>query len=261
MKKKTTKNKAGNTGVTTNQNTTVETVTPEFVKVSTVASAEDIESVFKVNALGYYDAHASSVVWTGKDIAEYAFAQIEEGQQARNSAMRKAILTISAAIKAAGDDCVKEIKEALAGKWADQTIAGILSVAKMLPSFELAGVDISKVGDINALREVNKTLKDAKDGRTKKAIVSRLNKGMSPRKVKEEFADDSEEGETEGTDDKSAACETRLQELFKMAKAVAKDCGNDHVENMKIVAKLAKVFGVSLTETPNEEQAEEVPEA
>lgn len=260
MKKTTSKNVTSKPRKTRSDKGTKVSETPPVetpaveVKVSTVKSADDIESVFKPNKLGYFDAHASSIVWTGQDIAMYAFETVEEGQGVYASAMRRAILTISAAITC-DDSCAKEIKEALAGKWADQTIAGIMSVAKMLPVFQAAGVDLNNVKDVMGLRDVSKTLKDANgDKRKLNGIVAKLNKGESPRKVKEHYSKsegDEEENHT-GAADSTPAKETRLAELYKMAKAVAKDCEGDAFTCAKIVANVAKSFGVSLTETTNE---------
>lgn len=262
MKKTTSKNVAPeqSTKTTTKAVPPAKVETPAVeVKVSTVKSADDIESVFKPNKLGYFDAHASSVVWTGEDIAQYAFDVVNEGQGVYASAMRRAILTISAAI--ACDESVKDaIKTSLAGKWADQTIAGILSIAKMLPVFQAAGVDLNNVKDVMGLRDVSKTLKDADgDKRKVNAIVAKLNKGESPRKVKEHFTD-KPDGDVEnegGASDPSFAKKTREDALYKLAREVAKDNEGDEFMLRKIVATLAGCLKVNLQDSTIRETTED----
>lgn len=261
MKKTTNKNKVATSKkgskVTTNENPAIVNDTPPAVEVpvivSNVKGPEDIEKVFQLNENGFIDVYANDVQWTTQDVADYAVALVASGQ----SAMRRAILTVSAAIES--DPAIgKDIKPMLEKKWAPQTVAGLLSVAKMLPAFRLAGVNLNNVGDISALREVNKTLKDAGDKEKpnkvtakQKQIVARLNKGTMPRKVKEEFTPKPEPVKSD-----PAVTDTRKQSLISSAKEYAKDIKTDAFACQKIVAEIAAIFGVSLTEP---EATEEIP--
>lgn len=220
----------------------------ESMALSTVKTREDIESIFQPNKLGYYDVHTSPIAWTAEDIAQYAVETMEHGQQAYSGAMRKVILTISAACES-DPSIIATIKPLLTQRWAEQTVHGILSVAKMLPTFKSAGVDLNNVNDVMGLRDVSKTLKDADgDKRKVNAIVAKLNKGESPRKVKEHFSGGDESAPDPGHDG-SFARKTREDELYKLARAVYKDNEGDDFSLKKIVAGVAGCLHINLNES------------
>lgn len=235
--------------------TNIETVTPVIA-----VSREDMDSVFQVNDKGYYDVHAIAHQWDASDVVNYVVSVVEEGQGAYQGAMRRGLLAIAAAIESA-PEMYPDIKEGLAGKWEKQTVAGIMSCAKMLPIFKSAGVDLNKVRDIYALREVSKALKDAGDKDkpekvtpAQKKIVAKLNKGEAPRKVKESLDAAAQSGEPEPetpevSHDGSAAKETRRMALLKMAREVFKaDYSEDAFAARKLVAEIAGCFRVNLSD-------------
>jgi hypothetical protein len=222
-------------------------------KLTVAASREQLDSIFQPGANGYVDVHASKVQWTGQDIADYCVESLAEGAGAYQGAMRRSILVISAAIES--DPGVKEgIKAGLEGRWEKQTIAGMMSVAGMLPRFRSLGVDLTAVGDIQGLRDISKTLKDAGDDKRKTgAIVKRLNKGESPRKIKSDLAPVVEEDEDDKGGSDASICETRKIELLKLAKQVKADCGDDAFALKAFALKVLKALGVSLDEPTQEE--------
>ena len=148
--------------------------------VSIVREAGNIESMFKRNSLGYLTSDKASNDISVEDGIGYIVTKLEAGQ----SANRQAILFAAWVFKTKTAEEGKTFAEKLKDRWAGSTIDNLLSISRALPTFEKSGLNIESVRDIYGLRECSKLLKGED---TSKQAVALLNKGESPRNVKEKL--------------------------------------------------------------------------
>jgi hypothetical protein len=158
--------------------------------VSIVREAGNIESMFKRNSLGYLTSDKASNDISVEDGIGYIVTKLEAGQ----SANRQAILFAAWIFKTKTIEEGKTFAEKLKERWAGSTVDNLLSISRALPTFEKSGLDITQVRDIYGLRECSKLLKGED---TSKQAVALLNKGESPRNVKEKLNPKQEREERE----------------------------------------------------------------
>ena len=162
----------------------MKTKTATAVKSASVAivrEAGNIESMFKRNALGYMESGKNaSIDISLADSVGYVVSKLESGQ----SAIRDAILFSGWVFKNKPEEEGKAFADMLKDRWTGSTVPNLISISKSLSLFESKGLSIANVRDLYGLRECSKLLK-AED--TSKQAVALLNKGESPRNVKEKL--------------------------------------------------------------------------
>jgi hypothetical protein len=150
------------------------------LNVKVVREVGNIESMFQRNTLGYLTSDNSKAEVSIDDACGYIVTKLEAGQ----SANRQAILFAAWIFKNKTAEEGKAFAEKLKDRWSGSTIDNLLSISRALPAFEKGGLDITQVRDIYGLRECSKLLKGED---TSKQAVALLNKGESPRNVKEKL--------------------------------------------------------------------------
>ena len=149
--------------------------------VAIVREVGNIESMFKRNALGYMESGKSaSIDISLADSVGYVVSKLESGQ----SAIRDAILFSGWVFKNKPEEEGKAFADLLKDRWSGSTVPNLISISKSLPLFETKGLSIANVRDLYGLRECSKLLKGDE---TSKQAVALLNKGESPRNVKEKL--------------------------------------------------------------------------
>jgi hypothetical protein len=148
--------------------------------VSIVREAVSIETMFKRNSLGYLTSDKASNDISVEDSVGYVVSKLESGQ----SAVREAILFSGWMFKNKPEAESKAFADKLKERWTGSTIPNLISISRSLETFESKGLSIANVRDLYGLREVSKLLKGEE---TSKQAVALLNKGESPRNVKEKL--------------------------------------------------------------------------
>ena len=149
--------------------------------VSIVREAGHIESMFKRNTLGYMESGKNAAIDISlADSVGYVVSKLESGQ----SAIRDAILFSGWVFKNKPEEEGKAFADMLKDRWSGSTVPNLISISKSLPLFETKGLSIANVRDLYGLRECSKLLKGDE---TSKQAVALLNKGESPRNVKEKL--------------------------------------------------------------------------
>lgn len=178
--------------------------------VSIVREAGNIESMFKRNSLGYMESGKNAAIDISlADSVGYVVSKLESGQ----SAIRDAILFSGWVFKNKPEEEGKAFADMLKDRWSGSTVPNLISISKSLPLFESKGLSIANVRDLYGLRECSKLLKGED---TSKQAVALLNKGESPRNVKEKLnpkqeAEPKQEAvESESLSDKEALLETQI---------------------------------------------------
>ena len=155
-----------------------------------VREAVSIESMFKRNSLGYLESGKASNDISVEDSVGYVVSKLESGQ----SAVREAILFSGWLFKTKPEEDGKAFADKLKERWNGSTIPNLISISKSLGLFESKGLSIANVRDLYGLRECSKLLKSEE---TSKQAVALLNKGESPRNVKEKLNPKAEREERE----------------------------------------------------------------
>jgi len=148
--------------------------------VTIVREAGNIESMFKRNSLGYLESGKASNDISVEDSVGYVVSKLESGQ----SAVREAILFSGWLFKTKPEAESKAFAEKLKERWSGSTVPNLISISRSLETFESKGLSIANVRDLYGLRECSKLLKGED---TSKQAVALLNKGESPRNVKEKL--------------------------------------------------------------------------
>jgi len=167
----------------------MKTKTATAVKLSVVNEPSNIDQIFTRNALGYLASNKAGAL-SVEDSVGYVVSKLESGQ----SAIRDAILLCGYIFKTRTADVSKKFEESLKSRWSGSTLPNMISISKSLPLFESKGLSIANVRDLYGLRECSKLLKG--DESSKQAIAL-LNKGESPRNVKEKLSPKAEREERE----------------------------------------------------------------
>ena len=144
-----------------------------------VREAVSIESMFKRNSLGYLESGKATEI-SVDDSVGYVVSKLESGQ----SAVREAILFSGWMFKNKPEEESKAFADKLKDRWSGSTVPNLISISKSLGLFESKGLSIANVRDLYGLRECSKLLKGDE---TSKQAVALLNKGESPRNVKEKL--------------------------------------------------------------------------
>jgi hypothetical protein len=179
--------------------------------VSIVREAGNIESMFKRNTLGYMESGKNAAIDISlADSVGYVVSKLESGQ----SAIRDAILFSGWVFKNKPEEEGKAFADMLKDRWSGSTVPNLISISKSLPLFETKGLSIANVRDLYGLRECSKLLKGED---TSAKAVALLNKGESPRNVKEKLNPKAEReereespAESESLSDKEALLETQI---------------------------------------------------
>jgi hypothetical protein len=159
----------------------MKTKTAKTASVSIVREAVSIESMFKRNSLGYMESGKNAAIDISlADSVGYVVSKLESGQ----SAIRDAILFSGWVFKNKPEEEGKAFADMLKDRWSGSTVPNLISISKSLPLFETKGLSIANVRDLYGLRECSKLLKGDE---TSKQAVALLNKGESPRNVKEKL--------------------------------------------------------------------------
>lgn len=146
-----------------------------------VREAGNIESMFKRNSLGYMESGKNAAIDISlADSVGYVVSKLESGQ----SAIRDAILFSGWVFKNKPEEEGKAFADMLKDRWSGSTVPNLISISKSLSLFESKGLSIANVRDLYGLRECSKLLKGED---TSKQAVALLNKGESPRNVKEKL--------------------------------------------------------------------------
>jgi hypothetical protein len=154
-----------------------------------VREAGNIESMFKRNALGYMESGKNAAIDISlADSVGYVVSKLESGQ----SAIRDAILFSGWVFKSKPEEEGKAFADMLKDRWSGSTVPNLISISKSLSLFESKGLSIANVRDLYGLRECSKLLKGDE---TSAKAVALLNKGESPRNVKEKLAPKAEREE------------------------------------------------------------------
>ena len=177
------------------------------IKTAVVTESPAIESLFKRNSLGYLEVTRKAVV-SMDDAVGYVVNKLENGQ----SAVRDAILFAGWIFKNQPEAESKAFGESLKERWNGSTIPNLLSIAKALPSFEEKGLSVDKVRDLYGLREVSKLLK----GDESKEAIALLNKGESPRAVKEKLSPKRESVQSDASEEKEEEAVNFKEESDKL---------------------------------------------
>jgi len=179
------------------------------VKLAVVNEVSSIDQMFKRNSLGYLQANPAykGTELAIEDCAGYVISKLEAGQ----SAMREAILFSGWIFKNRPEEESKAFALDLKDKWSGSTVPNLISISKSLSLFESKGLSIANVRDLYGLRECSKLLKGDE---TSKQAVALLNKGESPRNVKEKLNPKAEREEREESPVESESLENKaaLQE-------------------------------------------------
>jgi len=149
--------------------------------VSIVCESVSIDSMFKRNSLGYLESGKASSDISVEDSVGYVVSKLESGQ----SAVREAILFSGWLFKTKPEEDGKAFADKLKERWSGSTVPNLISISKSLSLFETKGLSIANVRDLYGLRECSKLLKGED---TSKQAVALLNKGESPRNVKEKLS-------------------------------------------------------------------------
>lgn len=189
----------------------MKTAKTKTAAVSIVREAGNIESMFKRNTLGYMESGKNAVIDISlADSVGYVVSKLESGQ----SAIRDAILFSGWVFKNKPEEEGKAFADMLKDRWTGSTVPNLISISKSLPLFESKGLSIANVRDLYGLRECSKLLKGDE---TSKQAVALLNKGESPRNVKEKLnpkqeREEREESpmESESLSDKEALLEAQI---------------------------------------------------
>ena len=178
--------------------------------VSIVREAVSIDSMFKRNSLGYLESGKASNDISVEDSVGYVVSKLESGQ----SAVREAILFSGWLFKTKPEAESKAFADKLKERWNGSTVPNLISISRSLETFESKGLSIANVRDLYGLRECSKLLKGEE---TSKQAVALLNKGESPRNVKEKLQPKAEReereespAESESLSDKEALLETQI---------------------------------------------------
>jgi hypothetical protein len=164
--------------------------TTASLNVKVVREAGNIESMFKRNSLGYLTSDKASNDISVEDSVGYVVSKLESGQ----SAVREAILFSGWLFKTKPEAESKAFAEKLKERWSGSTVPNLISISRSLETFESKGLSIANVRDLYGLRECSKLLKGEE---TSKQAVALLNKGESPRNVKEKLQPKAEREERE----------------------------------------------------------------
>jgi hypothetical protein len=171
--------------------------------VSIVREAVSIESMFKRNSLGYMESGKNAVIDISlADSVGYVVSKLESGQ----SAIRDAILFSGWVFKNKPEEEGKAFADMLKDRWSGSTVPNLISISKSLSLFESKGLSIANVRDLYGLRECSKLLKGED---TSKQAVALLNKGESPRNVKEKLSPKAEREEREESPVESESLENK----------------------------------------------------
>jgi len=160
--------------------------------VAIVREAGNIDSMFKRNALGYMESGKASADISVEDSVGYVVSKLESGQ----SAIRDAILFSGWVFKNKPEAESKAFADMLKDRWSGSTVPNLISISKSLETFESKGLSIANVRDLYGLRECSKLLKGEE---TSAKAVALLNKGESPRNVKEKLSPKAEREEKEAS--------------------------------------------------------------
>jgi len=157
------------------------TATTASLNVKVVREVGNIESMFKRNTLGYMESGKNAAIDISlADSVGYVVSKLESGQ----SAIRDAILFSGWVFKNKPEEEGKAFADMLKDRWTGSTVPNLISISKSLPLFESKGLSIANVRDLYGLRECSKLLKGED---TSAKAVALLNKGESPRNVKEKL--------------------------------------------------------------------------
>jgi len=181
------------------------TTTTKVVKSASVAivrEAGSIEAMFKRNALGYMESGKASADISVEDSVGYVVSKLESGQ----SAIRDAILFSGWVFKNKPEEEGKAFADMLKDRWSGSTVPNLISISKSLSLFETKGLSIANVRDLYGLRECSKLLKGED---TSAKAVALLNKGESPRNVKEKLNPKAEREEREESPVESESLENK----------------------------------------------------
>jgi hypothetical protein len=181
----------------------MKTKTAKTASVSIVREAVSIESMFKRNSLGYMESGKNAAIDISlADSVGYVVSKLESGQ----SAIRDAILFSGWVFKNKPEEEGKAFADMLKDRWSGSTVPNLISISKSLPLFETKGLSIANVRDLYGLRECSKLLKGED---TSKQAVALLNKGESPRNVKEKLNPKQEREEREESPVESESLENK----------------------------------------------------
>lgn len=170
--------------------------------VAIVTESPSIDSMFKRNSLGYLTSDKASNDISVEDSVGYVVSKLESGQ----SAVREAILFSGWLFKTKPEAESKAFAEKLKDRWSGSTVPNLISISRSLETFESKGLSIANVRDLYGLREVSKLLKGED---TSKQAVALLNKGESPRNVKEKLQPKAEREEREESPMESESLENK----------------------------------------------------
>jgi hypothetical protein len=155
--------------------------TAKSASLEVVREAGNIDSMFQRNTLGYLTTGIQGQLLSVEDSVGYVVSKLESGQ----SAVREAILFSGWLFKTKPEEDGKAFADKLKERWNGSTVPNLISISKSLPLFETKGLSIANVRDLYGLRECSKLLKGDE---TSKQAVALLNKGESPRNVKEKLS-------------------------------------------------------------------------
>ncbi len=182
---------------------TTKSVVAEVVSnLKIVREACNIDSMFKRNSLGYLESGKASADISVADSVGYVVSKLESGQ----SAIRDAILFSGWVFKNKPEEEGKAFADMLKDRWSGSTVPNLISISKSLSLFETKGLSIANVRDLYGLREVSKLLKGED---TSAKAVALLNKGESPRNVKEKLSPKVEREEREESPVESESLENK----------------------------------------------------
>ena len=168
-----------------------------------VRESVSIDSMFKRNSLGYMESGKNAVIDISlADSVGYVVSKLESGQ----SAIRDAILFSGWVFKNKPEEEGKAFADMLKDRWSGSTVPNLISISKSLSLFETKGLSIANVRDLYGLRECSKLLKGDE---TSKQAVALLNKGESPRNVKEKLNPKQEREEREESPVESESLENK----------------------------------------------------
>jgi hypothetical protein len=179
------------------------TAKTETASMAIVRESVSIDSMFKRNSLGYMESGKNAVIDISlADSVGYVVSKLESGQ----SAIRDAILFSGWVFKNKPEEEGKAFADMLKDRWSGSTVPNLISISKSLSLFETKGLSIANVRDLYGLRECSKLLKGDE---TSKQAVALLNKGESPRNVKEKLNPKQEREEREESPVESESLENK----------------------------------------------------
>lgn len=155
----------------------------QSVKVEIAASVTSLDSLFgNRNALGYVQAQAGIADLSVSDVGSWIESKIDSSR----AALSTAVLAFHAYARVATSENVEKLKSRLEGS---RTCGkDIVSLGKAMSSFEEKGLCISSVRDVYGLRDV-RAIALGNHAEASKQAIALLNKGESPRKVKNELSE------------------------------------------------------------------------